>query len=142
MSTEFSTIWLEIIRTNYKNLLVWGFYQEWTKNDDSTEAGQSQRMKILIDQMERTAKENKSIIMMGDANLCAQKWDERLFNLGAEPKSSLAQCGLENTEIGKTYLADRLKNDRTVIESALDHIDISHDQKTKKNSKKNGCKFH
>ena len=76
MSTEFSTIWLEIIRTNYKNLLVWGFYQEWTKNNDSTEAGQSQRMKILIDQMERTAKENKSIIMMGDANLCAQKWDE------------------------------------------------------------------
>jgi hypothetical protein len=49
MSTEFPKIWLEIIRTNYKNLLVCGFYQEWTRNDDSTEAGQSQRMKIIID---------------------------------------------------------------------------------------------
>ncbi len=39
MSTEFPTIWLEIIRTNYKNLLVCGFYGEWTRNDDSTEAG-------------------------------------------------------------------------------------------------------
>jgi hypothetical protein len=35
MSTEFPTIWLEIIRTNYKNLLVCGFYREWTRNDDS-----------------------------------------------------------------------------------------------------------
>jgi hypothetical protein len=46
MSTEFPTIWLEIIRTNYKNLLVCGWYREWTRNDDSTEAGQSQRLKI------------------------------------------------------------------------------------------------
>ncbi len=75
---------------------MFGFYQEWTRNDDSTEVGQLQRMKILNDQMERAAKENKSIIMMGDANLCAPKWDEeeyRLFNLAAELKSSLAQCG-------------------------------------------------
>jgi hypothetical protein len=89
--------------------------------------------------MERAAKENKSIIMMGDANLCAQKWDEeeyRLFNLAAELKSSLAQCGLENLEIGKTYMADRLRNDGTVIESALDHIYVSHDQNTKTTAKK------
>jgi exonuclease III len=47
-------------------------------------------MKILNDQIERESKENKSSIMMGDANLCAQKWDEeeyRLFNLAAELKS-------------------------------------------------------
>ncbi len=144
MSTEFPTIWLEIIRTNCKNLLVCGFYREWTRNDDSTEAGQSQRMKILIDQMERAAKENKSIIMMGDANLCAQKWDGeeyRLFNLAAELKSSLAQCGLENLDLGKTYMADRLRKDGTVIESALDYIYVSHDQNTK-TTEKNGCKFH
>jgi hypothetical protein len=71
--------------------------------------------------------------------LCAQKWDEeeyRLFNLAAELKSSLAQCGLENLEIGKTYMADRLRNDGTVIESALDHIYVSHDQNTKTTAKK------
>jgi hypothetical protein len=139
MSTEFFTIWLEIIRTNYKSLLVCGFYREWTRNDDSTEAGQSQRMKILTDQMERATKENKSIIMMGDAKLCALKWYEeeyRLFNLAAELKSSLAQCELDNLEIGKTYMADRLRNDGTVIESALGHIYINHEQNTKTTAKK------
>ena len=76
---------------------------------------------------------------MGDANLCAQKWDEeecRVFNLAAEVKSSLAQCGLENLELGKTYMADRLRNDGTVIENALDHIYVSHDQNTKITAKK------
>ena len=58
-----------------------GCYREWTRNDDSTEAGQSQRMKILIDQMERAAKENKSIIMMGNANLCAHQWDNAGFSI-------------------------------------------------------------
>jgi len=144
MSNEFPTIWLEIIRNKCKNLLVCGFYQELTRNDDSTEAGPSQRMKILIDQMERAAKENKSIIMMGDANLCAQKWDEdeyRLFNLASELKGSLGQFGLKNLGLGKTYMADRLRNDGTVIESALDHIHVSHEQNTKTTAK-NGCKFH
>jgi hypothetical protein len=71
MSTEFPTIWLEMIRTNNKNLLVCGFHQEWTRNDDSRETGQSQRMKIIIEQMERAEKENKYIKILGDANLCA-----------------------------------------------------------------------
>jgi hypothetical protein len=44
--------------------------------------------------------------------------------------------GLENLEIGKTYMADRLRNDGTVIESALDHIYVSHDQNTKTTAKK------
>jgi hypothetical protein len=68
-----------------------------------------------------------------------QKWDEeeyRVFNLAAELKSSLAQCGLENLELRKTYMDDRLSNDGTVIESALDHIHVSHDQNTKTTAKK------
>ncbi len=67
------------------------------------------------------------------------KWDEeeyRLFNLTTELKSSLAQCGLENLELGKTYMADRLRNDGTGIKSALDHIYVNHDQNTKTTAKK------
>jgi hypothetical protein len=51
------------------------------------------------------------------------KWEEeeyRLFNLTAELKSSIAQCGLETLELGKkTFMADRFRNDDTVIESAI-----------------------
>jgi len=56
--------------------------------------------------------------------------------IAAELKSSLAQCGLDNLELGKTYMADRLRNDGKVIESALDHIYVSHDQNTKITAKK------
>ena len=139
MSSEFPTIWLEITRNNQKNLLVCGFYREWTRNGNNTENEQSLRLKIIIDQMERATRENKSTIMLGDANLCAHKWDEedyRLFNLAAELKTSLAQCGLESLDIGKTYMADRLRSDGTIIESALDHIYVSHDQNTKITAKK------
>jgi hypothetical protein len=58
------------------------------------------------------------------------------FNLAADLKSSLAQCGLENLEMGKTYITDRLRNDGTVIDSALDYIYVSHDQNTKITAKK------
>ncbi len=38
--------------------------------------------------------------------------------------------------LGKTYMADRLRNDGTGIENALDHIYVSHDQNTKTKAKK------
>jgi len=56
--------------------------------------------------------------------------------LAAELKSGLAQCGLENLELGKMYLADRLRKDGTIIESALNHIYVSLDQNTKVTGKK------
>jgi len=49
---------------------------------------------------------------------------------------TIITCGLENLELGKTYLADRLRKDGTIIESALDHIYVSLDQNTKVTGKK------
>lgn len=89
--------------------------------------------------MEQATKEKKSIILLGDANLCADQWDEETyyqFKLATELKSGLAQCGLENLELGKTYMADRLRKDGTIIENALDHIYVSLDQNTKVTGKK------
>ena len=83
--------------------------------------------------MEQATNEKKTIILLGDANLCADQWDEETyyqFKLATELKSGLAQCGLENLELGKTYMADRLRKDGTIIESALDHIYVSLDQNT------------
>ena len=34
----------------------------------------------------------------------------------------LAECGMENLQLGNTYLADRIREDGTLIESAIDHI--------------------
>ena len=92
MTKEFPSIWLEITRSKQKNLLICGFYREWTRNGNNSENEQSVRLKILINQMERATNEKKTIIMLGDANLCADQWDEETyyqFKLAAELKLSL-----------------------------------------------------
>ncbi len=72
--------------------------------------------------------------MLGDANLCSHQRDEESyyqFNVATELKSGSLQCGQENLELRKTYMADRLRKDGTIIESALDNIYVSIDQKQK-----------
>ena len=56
--------------------------------------------------MVQSANENKSLIMLVELNLCAEKWDEEKWSykkLAAEVKGSLAQCGLY-----LVYLIDRI----------------------------------
>ncbi len=59
MTKEFPSIWLEITRSKQKNLLICGFYREWTRNGNSSENEQSVRLKILINQMEQATNEKK-----------------------------------------------------------------------------------
>ena len=59
MTKEFPSIWLEITRSKQKNLLICGFYREWTRNGNNSENEQSVRLKILINQMERATNEKK-----------------------------------------------------------------------------------
>ena len=57
--------------------------------------------------MVRASKEKKAVLITGDANLCAQKWNEEGFRykpLATELKSTIAQCGLTNIEMGMTYI--------------------------------------
>jgi len=59
MVTEFPSIWLEVTNSKQNNLLICGFYQEWTKDGKKSENEQSTRLKILINQMEQATKEKK-----------------------------------------------------------------------------------
>ena len=75
--------------------------------------------------MERAAKENKKVIVQGDANLCSTKWQEDGYGLSYisnELLSTLAMCGMEIVDVGNTYLADRLTSNGELIESAIDHV--------------------
>ena len=66
-------------RKEEKNLLIFGYYREWTRNSDTTSETQYNTLKDLTRQMEVAAAEKKDIIMMGDMNLCAKKWTEESF---------------------------------------------------------------
>ena len=69
--------------------------------------------------------ERKKIVVLGVANLCASKWDDKDFKLkiiAEEIKSTLAQCGMVSIDLGHTYLADRMSDLGLPIQSSLDHI--------------------
>ena len=118
-----------------KNVLCGGFYREWApKKDNSTEA-QVQAMQCFTNQIETATLEDKSMLILGDANLCELKWDSPGFphrRISDELRETLAQCGLIQIPLGTTYTADRLGEDGSEILSALDHIYLSLD--TKKNT--------
>ena len=77
-------------------------------------------MKNIFKKIERADAEDKQIIIMGDANVCASKWnnsDFALKDIADEIRSTLASCGLKNMELGHTYLADRLSENGETIQS-------------------------
>ena len=130
MEGSFPSIWIEVERENERNLLVCGFYREWTRKGVNSQGGQMEALKSFTTQIERAANEGKSLVLMGDANLCSEKWAEPDYVhqiLAEEIKSTLALCGLKIAELGQTYLADRLSEQGNTIRSSLDHIYFSED---------------
>ena len=68
-------------------------------------------MKIFTQQILRGTNSNKPTIVMGDANLCMDRWKDAnytLKDLANEILGTLAQSGMTTIELGPTYLADRL----------------------------------
>ena len=71
------------------------------------------------------ASRNKSVIKMGDANLCVDKWKEANCLrkiLASILTSTLAQYGLEISDLGPTYQADHAQSNVDISESSIDHI--------------------
>ena len=60
MSVDFPSIWMEVKQSVGKNVLVCGYYREWSKNGRKTEKEQLTSIKVLTEQMERASKENKT----------------------------------------------------------------------------------
>ena len=90
---SYPSIWLEVKIENEKNILIGGFYREWTKNGDNTQARQVEAIRTFTSQIEKAANEDKSLLILGDANLCKEKWSEPEYvhQLQAEElKSTLA----------------------------------------------------
>ena len=83
---------------------------------------------MLKAQIERANEERKDILMMGDANICTNKWNNPQYKhhrVVMELRSGLEQNGMKNIDIGNTYLADNTTQNGKIAESALDHIYMS-----------------
>ena len=108
---EFPSIWCELRKANEKNILMCGFYREWTSEGIRSAEAQRKSISLFTNQIEKASNEYKSVSILGDANLCALRWEYPEFGhhvIAGEILGILAQCGLSNINLGVTYQADRL----------------------------------
>ena len=126
MSKELSTIWIEIIRAEQKSILCCGIYREWTGE-------QAEELEKLCSQVKIAVKEKKSLVLIGDINLDADKWDDTNYkNKGLADiwKREIAWRGLEQYQLGPTFLSYYTTNGGKKVESALE----TYTQTTKEHS--------
>jgi len=129
-SKDFPSLWIELVNDTGRNVLCGGFYREWAPKGEKSISAQVTSMKIFTRQIETATQENKSILIMGDANLCNLKWDTQGYvyrKISDELRDTLTQCGLSENKLGITYTADRIAEDGSEITSALDHVYRSQD---------------
>ena len=131
MSDEFPSIWLEYQSDNKKKpTLISGFYRVWTQDGEKTTEGQLARIKVFNSQIEQAFEQKIKMNMMilGDANLCANKWFSTKFlnkNVAKALQNTLSRCGLKIADVGPTFQSDHIKVDGEMYGSALDHVYFS-----------------
>ena len=62
---------------------------------------------------------------MGDANLCAKKWNDDNFThkiMANLLQGQLESCGIKIGNVGPTFMADHCQKNGSIAESWLDHI--------------------
>ena len=128
MCTDFPSIWLEYVNLIGTKFLIGGFYREWTKDGVSTEAEQVKRIEIFAQQMEAANEKCKKVIILGDANVCSEKWADpfkKKNNVAEILMNKVEECGMVNLELGVTFTSDIVQKSGKIATSALDHIYIS-----------------
>ena len=128
MSSQFSSIWVECRTSSSKKYLMGGCYREWTKNGDDSIEGQKARLHILLDQIGEASRECERVLIVGDMNLCSEKWNEKNYrykSLSDPLLATLDTYGLNIANIGLTYEADHADVNGEYATSAIDHAYFS-----------------
>ena len=90
MVNNLPTIWIELVRENFSNVLIGGIYREWGENQESN-------LTKIISQLHKASSDDLPILLMGDINLCMQDWDSHDYKHRDHSdrwKSALAATGL------------------------------------------------
>ena len=64
-SKEFLSIWLELTNPIQKNLILGGFYRQWSSESCKKEEAEEQGINIFIDQLEKATNEDKKSAYYG-----------------------------------------------------------------------------
>ena len=128
MSEDFPSTWMEFNLPGETKKVAGGFYREWSHDGKGTDADQVKRMETFVGQIDKATAISKHVIILGDSNLCALKWNNAKFKYKAVVeilKVSLEQNGLHPRNLGVTFTSDIVKKKGNIATSALDHIYIS-----------------
>ena len=124
MDTGFASIWIEVNKSQNRILFA-GFYREWSYKGSKTETSQLESLNIFTNQIEKATNQSDKCVVIGDANLCSQKWKESNYPhklIANCLMDTLEQCGLTQKDVGETYLANHTQANGKVASSAIDHI--------------------
>ena len=113
MSCDFPSIWLEYNSdSRTKPIRIAGFYRVWTQDGSKNTECQLSAIKIFNSQLEKASENQNSVLVLGDANLFAEKLLSPDF-LHKKVASSLQNClrrtGLKIAKVGPTFQSDHVK---------------------------------
>ena len=125
MSRAFPSVWIEVIDKYRSKSIIGGFYRQWSLEGKLSIPEQVGQMEEFVTQINQAATPNASLIVMGDANLCASKWLSENYERKSVARpllDCLEQNGLDIQDIGMTYQADHATQAGILPCSALDHV--------------------
>ena len=125
MSADFPSVWLEVVDKWKSSTIIGGFYRQWSSSGVRSRGTQIEEIETFCNQIDKIATTNSNLIITGDANLCAEKWQRSDYDHKGVA-NPLLQClsrnGLDIQNVGYTFQSDNLRPDGSVSHSALDHV--------------------
>ena len=123
---DLPNVTLEIGIGKEKKTILNYFYREWTSgvSGDSSQASQINRLVRQRDYWRSLYTQNRDVICLGDANLCALSWHETTFEASKKVLANIVQEHLleeSSYQIVKHFTRSEL-NRNGVTRSCLDHI--------------------
>ena len=125
MSTTFPSVWIEVQDKFKSKTVIGGFYRQWSSNGKLTVPEQVTQIEGFCNQISTAATPNGKMVILGDVNLCSEKWlseDYDRKSVSQPLLRCLEQNGLQVQDVGLTYQADHVLPDGSVPSSALDHV--------------------
>ena len=89
---------------------------------------------VLSEQIEQVTSKYQDVIILGDANIDTNKWNDEKFThkkVAMALKDSLNANNLNILNIGNTYLANHAQKNGVIASSAIDHVYCSNNLKSK-----------
>ncbi len=128
MSPAIPSVWLDIAADNHITTACFT-YREWSPGGDKSKEAAHSALNTLISQIETASGGGRRVLVMGDLNLCQEKWDSLSYPhvpLACTLRDGLASCAMDILPVAFTYFSNHKSPTGNYAKSALDHIYTSH----------------